>query len=88
MVEVKIELGNEEIGLIEDRLRAYMHGLAPDMISGGETAKVASATATRSFLSRLLRQLKAHQLRLIELERQEKEEREHQRASARRGRRS
>ena len=72
MVDVTIAVANEELTLIEGRLRRFMHTLAGDMTSGAETSKVQTATATRSFLSRLLIQLEDHQARLNELVRQEK----------------
>ena len=76
MVEVRIVVGNEEIALIAQRLAAFHKTLAPDMTTGGESAKVQTATATYAFISRLLRQLRDHELRIKELERQEKEKRD------------
>jgi len=76
MVEVRIVVGNDEIPLIGPRLAAFQKTLAPDMTTGGESGKVQSATATHAFISRLLRQIREHELRISELERQEKEKRD------------
>ena len=77
MVDVKITIGNEEARLIESRLRSFIKDLAGDITAGGGWQKGAtSATATRAFLSRLVRQLQEHQRRLEETARQEKENRD------------
>ena len=87
MVEVRIVVGNDEIPLIGPRLAAFQKTLAPDMTTGGESGKVQSATATHAFISRLLRQIREHELRISELERQEKEKRDSNRLRSGKGNR-